>query len=46
MTAWRFTCYNGTVFTARITNLIEAINLFTERTGLHILNIKKIENLS
>lgn len=46
MTTWKFTCYNGTTFEVDTNDLHYAIGIFIKETGLHILDIKRIENLS
>ena len=46
MAVWRFTCYNGTVFEVCNNDFYYALDKFLKKTGLHTLDIKKIENLS
>jgi hypothetical protein len=43
---WKFTCYNGTVWTSGHVFLFEAIESFMYATNLHTMDIKMIENLS
>jgi hypothetical protein len=46
MKMWKITCYNGTVWSSKghACNISDVINEFKAQTGLHEMDIKKIEN--
>jgi hypothetical protein len=41
---WEITAYNGTIWKSKEPNIYEAIAEFKRRTGLHEMDIKKMEN--
>lgn len=43
---WKFTCFNGTEYISNMNHLPDAIEDFEKKTNLHILNIKRIDNLT